>query len=193
MTETSLDYTQQLLTSLQGVLKEWPTPQESLATLMGWEDVRLDWPKSPDLVKAWDAPVVFLKCEEKSSNVSAIGGREIYFTVELLLVYPMTLVGDHMEEEVDRLQRMDSDILEAYFYYFDQLDNLKERLEINFPDFYNLQQTMEVHSETKKLKNSTDESSARPALIFSATIVVEQTIIGFDYIAFLQKVMQLKG
>ena len=179
-----IDYTTGLLESLQVILRH------DLQPIMGWNDVLIDWPESPEHVKAWDKPVVFLQCAEKSSEGQAIGSRAMYFDVEILTVYPTSLIGEHMEESVKAIQRTDADILETYFYYLDQHATFIRQLEDNFENFYNMQQTAETTSRSEKMA---DSAGSRPALVTTATVVIEQTVVGFNLITFLTKVMQLKG
>ena len=164
-----------------------PCEPLSLAGLMGWHSVELDWPVDPALVRAWDEPVMFLQCGPMESEPQAIGSRAMHFEVMCLLVYPVSYVGEHMQDKAEAVQRLDSSILEQWFYYLDQHTELEAQLRDNFRDFVLLQQTAETSTESKTMAES-----MRPALIFTATVVVEQTVVGFSYRTFLQRVFNLK-
>ena len=112
----------------------------------------------------------------------------MHFDVMCLLVYPVSYIGEHMQDKVEAVQRLDSSILEQWFYYLDQHTELREELKFNFRDFIQVQQTAETSTESQTMAESN-----RPAMIFTATVVVEQTVVGFSYRTFLTNVMTSKG
>ena len=186
-----LDYKTALLEGLKVAMTTTPSPsdpEQSLAGLMGWHSVELDWPVKPALVRAWDEPVMFLQCGPMESEPQAIGSRALHFEVMCLLVYPVSYIGEHMQDKVEAVQRLDSSILEQWFYYLDQHTELREELKFNFRDFIQVQQTAETSTESQTMAESN-----RPAMIFTATVVVEQTVVGFSYRTFLTNVMTSKG
>ena len=161
-----------------------------LQDIMSWRPMRKNWPTSPEHVQAWDVPTPFLKCDMVSTETEAIGTRALYFNTQTLIVYPQTLVGDHYDKKVEDVIRLDSAVLEQYFYHFDYHNPFKQELNLTFNELTDVREVIEITHQIGSVPTTAD---VRPAVVLSATFVVEQSIYNFDFDTFFGRVRMLKG